>query len=1129
MKPSVSMEEAGGLDAASLAEALRLVLSAFRAMEGLAAEIHSCHRTRRKWELTRCRSKVADPELDLLIAHLLQIWSICAGAYPQRAGDRALALQARDAVHFIKLLQDKVQYGKLQPSSLVQILTHGSKLLSALRWCGCSRLLVALFASKPTHRFTRGIKAVNQETRKIGNLLCTLPPQPVPGSASQVLQTGVFVGRDKDRDDVVQMLVKPCAEVPPPDMMVSIVGTAGIGKTTLAQMVFNDTRVAKHFDVRCWVSVSTSSNRMDLAAEILRSAQPAWDTSDEKMADFQMLQSELRRLVTSKRYLIVIDDICNGMDDIWLDMMAPLQSADIGSRILATSRMNTVPHFLGASHPYPVNPLNSDDCWAILKEHAFPSGRENAYPDLHPIGKQIAAKINGSPLAAKLVGGLLGDTRSKNHWMKIMKTGLQDNALLPALRLSYKYLPVHLKRCFAYCSLFPHNYKFDPAQLSRLWIAEGFVQPQGRAGKSMEDIAKEYFGLLLSRSFFQEIKLGSSTYYLMHDLLHDLAKSVAAEDCFHIEDGMKCDIPSTVRHLSVTEKSLVGLTSFSGLEELLTLFIRPSLPCSSSCFQEDFAVNLESILKKSKHLRVLDLSGYNSKELPHCIYDLLHLRYLSIHGSIQRLPESIGKLLHLQTLCISGKCSLEKLPVSVSMLVNLRHLMVEMKYTAGLVGIGRLANLQGSLELHIEKLEGRKPEELRNIDGLHGLVIKCLENVSGYEEACKAELNKKLYLNSLNLEWSSASRNSSSPADAKVLEGLRPHHAIKVLNIRRYCGAKTPSWLQSLQQLRSLNLINCRSLCILPPLGNLGSLRYLHMKEMCAVDQIGQEFYGTSDVAFPSLSVLEIDDFPKLCEWAGREDKNSFPCLERVSLMDCPELIKIPLFCQATREITIERTRLIPYMRLAPFSSSSEMLQLDVCTSSVILNRLLYKHHIQSIAVLNISGAEQLAAAEQLGSLVSLQRLQLSRCNLTDQTLRSFLQDLPCLSSLEIIDLPNITSLPVAETVKFCTVLTELCIRNCQSLCSLSSLQYLASLKYLVIERCPEVTATSFPVNFMSLSYLKVLRMSYCTELQSLPDLPSSLETLYIFRCHPELSRKSRNMKGHYVEKLAIVPSVLIE
>jgi hypothetical protein len=251
------------------------------------------------------------------------------------------------------------------------------------------------------------------------------------------------------------------------------------------------------------------------------------------------------------------------------------------------------------------------------------------------------------------------------------------------------------------------------------------------------------------------------------------------------------------------------------------------------------------------------------------------------------------------------------------MLVNLRHLLVKTKYTAGLVGINRLANLQGSLEFHVEKREGHKLEELRNINGLRGsLKIQGLENVSSNEEACKAELNKKPYLNSLNLEWSSASRNNVPGADAKVLECLQPHQDIKVLQIRRYCGTEAPSWLQSLQQLRSLHLINCRSLGILPPLGNLGSLRYLHMKELCAIDQIGHDFYGTSDVAFPSLNVLEFDDFPKLREWAGIEDRNSFPCLKKLSLVDCPELIQIPLFLKATREVTIERTRLIPYLRV---------------------------------------------------------------------------------------------------------------------------------------------------------------------------------------------------------------------
>ncbi|CAM0908204.1 unnamed protein product [Alopecurus aequalis] len=1085
-----SMEEAASsavLDPARLAEeALKqLVRSAFRAMEGLATEFQSCG------DGSQRPIRWRGPELEVLEASMLQIWSIFAGAEPQRAGDRALALQARDTVYFIQILRD-----------MIEIL--------------------------------RGIKVVNQETLKIGHLLDKgAGPSPNPPPQLSVPDSGlqrVIFGRDKERDDIVQMLIQPGCKAAP-EKIISLLGTGGIGKTTLAQMVFNDARVAQHFDVKCWVKVSSSSNKMELTAEILTSAQPAWGGSPGKMVDFQMIQSELRRFVASKMCLIVLDDVCNSTDGILLDILTALQPADIGSRILATSRMDTVPQMLGASQVYTVNPLSSNDCWALLKKHAFPSGYQNVDPDLQQIGKQIAAKLNGSPLAAKMVGGSLGDRRSKDHWIKIMDTGLQDNTLLSALHLSYKYLPIHLKRCFTYCSLFPQDYKFDPAHLSRLWIAEGFVQPQGKPEKRMEDIAREYFDQLLSRSFFQEIKLGPKTYYLVHDLLHDLANSVAAEDCFRIDDGMNCDIPSTVCHLSVTINSLPGLTSFRGLGNLRTLLIRPSLPSSSSCFQEDFSVHLKSILQKSKHLRVLDLSGLNSKEFPCFIDNLFHLRYLSIPGSIQRLPESIGNLLHLQTLCFTGKCYLEKLPASISMLVNLRHL-VETKYTAGLVGIGRLANIQGSLELRIEKRPGRKIEELRSINGLHGLLnIKGLENVSSYEEACKAELNKKPYLHSLNLEWSSASRNNSLPADAKVIEGLQPQQDIKVLNIRRYCGTETPRWLQSLQQMRSLHLINCRSLAMLPPLGHLGSLRYLHLKELCAVDRIGHEFYGTGDVAFPSLRFLEFDDFPRLHDWSGIEDRNSFPCLERLVIMDCPELVEIPPFFSTTREVTIERTRFMPYMRLAPFSSSSEKLQLDVFTTSVDFNRLLSKQHIEAIAALNISGAEEVISTEEIGSLVSLQRLQLSRCNVMDQNFSRFLQALPCLSSLEIIDLPNITSLPASETLRFNTMLTELSIRNCQLFQSMTSLQLFDSLKCLVIERCPKVTATSFPLNFRSLPSLKVMRISYCSELQSLPacGLPSSLETLHIIGCHSEFSRKSRNRNGHDFEKLAALPIVLIQ
>ncbi|XP_037482890.1 putative disease resistance protein RGA1 [Triticum dicoccoides] len=324
----------GTLDLALLAEAPRLLRSASRAMEGLAFEVHSCDVSRLNSALgaRRCWVEAAAPILEVLEAHLLEIWGISVAAEYEE-----LTLQVRDAFYFIQDLQDNIHYRRFQSNP------------PALRWCGWNFLPFGIIASKPPKKIIKNIKVVNQETHKIGHLLdkatgssssTSLPPPWMPDSSREILQTTIFVGRHREKDDIVEMLIKPCAK-----SVISIVGDGGIGKTTLAQMVFSDATVWEHFDVRCWVTVSRSSNKMEIAAEILRSVQPAWEGSAERMMDFQMLQSELRRALISKRYLIVLDDVCNKTDEIWLDMLT-LQSADTGSRIMVISRINTMPHIL---------------------------------------------------------------------------------------------------------------------------------------------------------------------------------------------------------------------------------------------------------------------------------------------------------------------------------------------------------------------------------------------------------------------------------------------------------------------------------------------------------------------------------------------------------------------------------------------------------------------------------------------------------------------------------------------------------------------------------------------------------------------------------------------------------------
>ena len=328
---------ASGLDPASLAELVRLVV---RAMEGMAEEIRSLDQSHRKWAPRW--TKVAATELELLKTNMLQIWFISVVADPRH---EVPVQQARDATYSIEVIQDKIEYRRLQ-SSLVprhKILNHLFKLLLALR-CRWNR--------SNSNRVIREIKNVNEKAHRLVPLLdkgegqFSNPPRPPLGSVDDTRRTTVY-GRDMERDEVVQMLIRPCGGASP-EMMLSLVGDGGIGKTMVAQMVFNDESVRQHFDVRCWVSVSSVSYQLELAAEILRSAQPSWIGSDEKkMVDFQVLQSELRRFVGSKRCLIVLDGVCNRKDEILLDILTPLLSADNRSKILVTSRM--IPHMLGAS------------------------------------------------------------------------------------------------------------------------------------------------------------------------------------------------------------------------------------------------------------------------------------------------------------------------------------------------------------------------------------------------------------------------------------------------------------------------------------------------------------------------------------------------------------------------------------------------------------------------------------------------------------------------------------------------------------------------------------------------------------------------------------------------------------
>ncbi|XP_020532827.1 putative disease resistance RPP13-like protein 1 [Jatropha curcas] len=113
------------------------------------------------------------------------------------------------------------------------------------------------------------------------------------------------------------------------------------------------------------------------------------------------------------------------------------------------------------------------------------------------------------------------------EWKYILNSNIwssqnDQSGILPVLRLSYHQLPSNLKRCFAYCAIFPKDYEFEEKELILLWMAEGLIQPVD-SEKETEDVGAEYFHELLCRSLFQPSTNGES-FLVMHDLVNDLAQ-----------------------------------------------------------------------------------------------------------------------------------------------------------------------------------------------------------------------------------------------------------------------------------------------------------------------------------------------------------------------------------------------------------------------------------------------------------------------------------------------------------------------------------------------------------------------------------------------------------------------------
>ncbi|XP_058078566.1 putative disease resistance protein RGA3 [Magnolia sinica] len=785
-----------------------------------------------------------------------------------------------------------------------------------------------------------------------------------------LIESEVF-GRDEDKKKIVESLIDFSTQE---DVsIIPIVGMGGLGKTTLAQFAYNDERVTKHFELRIWVCVSDNFNVMRVIKLIIESA----NGSKCDLEGMDSLQHSLQEKLSGKKFLLVLDDVWEETPEKWNSLKKSVRGAR-GSKIIVTTRSEKVASIMGTLPSHHLQTLSDDDCWSLFRQRAFGHERQER-PNLVILGKEIVKKCKGVPLAAKSLGSLMYHKTEESQWLFVKESEIwnlpeEENHILPALRLSYYHLPSHLKQCFAYCSLFPKDYRIEKEKLIQLWMAEGFIQSSVRSNH-MENIGGEYFNNLLWRSFFQDVEKdddGNIVWCKMHDLMHDLACFVAGTECSILQVENAESIHNISRRLSLecgySRKVRTFPRALRKVNHLRTLLL---LEGRSFSIPRDHFVHFMCLC-------VLDLSRSSvTKELLVSIGKLKHLRYVDLSDTdIKSLPESISTLHHLQTLRLLGLYELAELPRDMSNMTSLRHLEINEydNLTHMPANMGELKFIQTLSIFIIGQDRGCGIKELQDLNLRGSLIIRNLENVMSRADAQEANLKEKPNLHKLCFSWGSWGQDIDLKLTGNVeetFEGLRPHSNLKRLEVKGYVGVRFPHWMTS-SNLVEISLINCRRCEQLPQLGQLPLLKVLVIQGMHAVKSIGNHFYGDNVAeGFPSLEKLTLEEMPNLEEWSGFNGREVLPCLDRLFVVRCPKLTTLPCL-QSLKILTLNDSNEMLLGSVANLTSLSYLKIVDFKELRSCLGGLFPNH--TRLLTLNIWACAKLESLSgELGNLAALE------------------------------------------------------------------------------------------------------------------------------------------------------------
>ncbi|KAK8588766.1 hypothetical protein V6N12_023181 [Hibiscus sabdariffa] len=965
------------------------------------------------------------------------------------------------------------------------------------------------------------IKAIKARLTSVGcetkmlNLIERDRPVETPFMAKRKQRAHSFVRKDEiiGRDNDKALLLKLILEFETEEnaFVIPIVGFGGLGKTALAQLVYNDEMVKDHFELRLWVCVSDTFDLKLIVENIIKSVT---NHAPNQNLEMDQLQNQLREKIDGKKYLLVLDDVWNEEREQWFNLKKLLMGGAKGSRIIVTTRSRRVANITSKCEPHVMKGLSDDDAWFLFKEIVF----ENRYADstnlaFVEIGKQILARCGGVPLVIRTIAGFV---KKPNPNQSLEEIG------------------------FGYFKDLVESSFFQEVEGDEYW---------GMTCK-MHDLVHDLAEAVAGR---ESCILDSNSSTCEVD-----------ENCRHI--SIK---PSLIP--SLKGKKLRTLLRFpnKGYHNTTDDVIWDSILSSCRCLRvlELYRLDLDTVshsIHKLKHLRYLDLSyNYNLKILPKSVCKIQNLQVLKLDScwGLEELPKKIANLVNLTHLVCAGCWRLTHMPSGIGKLTSLQRLPLFVVDRDGSHGAAAdLSELSG-----LNNLRG----ELR-ITNL-GFVKNAKKEFTGASLKEKQHLQSLTLEWSPNFDDDGDGNNPND--EEKSLEDLQPHPTLKRLCVCGWRGdAKIPTWLSLLTNLVNIEIRGPSKFKHLPSFAQLAHLKLLIVSKLTELEYMDDSdpngIQGDSESFFPSLTSLWLEQCLNLKSWWKKrpiDDHNNddsivigtstmaFPRLSSLWIEDCP-LTSMPLYPSLNDRLILVKTSSRPLKQTIQMSITN----MTATTSSLPLSKLK-SFHVENIKELEPDVLDECLLNKPLSGwlqqLTSLKSLKIKDCMELDLEGLHW-EPLKNLSRLEIVNTPQLVSLPlwIQHLVQLKTLEIENCsglrslfpvfrqltyletlrISNCNEL-ELSSdgiqiFQHHTSLHVLHLENIPNCRQLQLPEWLQHLTNLKCLRLINLLNLTSLPDEMRCLTTLQELHINqnPQLEERCGKDIGADWHKIAHIPEIWV-